>query len=211
MGGFLQPIFFAVGETAAANVEQRHSTLGSAVSWQQAIDRAVGALGYEMVDAERSAGGLLRVTIDRVPGRSYETGPGDAITVEDCERVTRQLQYALDVDGVDYARLEVSSPGLDRPLRKPADWDRFAGSEVDLTLRTPFQGRKRWRGVLQPRDAGWRLVLPPQDKGAAAGAAGGKKAAAVTPGEALDFELNEVREARLVPQLNFKGRARPTA
>ena len=95
------------------------------------------------------------------PGRAYDTGAGDAVTVDDCERVTRQLQYALEVDGVDYARLEVSSPGLDRPLRKPADWDRFAGSEVDLTLRAPFQGRKHWRGVLQPRDAGWRLVLPP--------------------------------------------------
>lgn len=171
--------------------------------WQQAIDRAVGALGYEMVDAERSAGGLLRVTIDRVPGRSYESSPGDAVTVEDCERVTRQLLYALEVDGVDYARLEVSSPGLDRPLRKPADWSRFAGSEVDLTLRAPFQGRKRWRGVLQPRDAGWRLVLPPPE-----GKAG---KSAVAPGEALDFELSEVREARLVPQLDFKGRrARPT-
>jgi ribosome maturation factor RimP len=178
------------------------STLDSPLSWQQAIGRAVGALGYELVDAERTAGGLLRVTIDRVPGQSYETGAGDTITVADCERVTRQLQYALDVDGVDYARLEVSSPGLDRPLKKPADWDRFAGSEVDLTLRAPFQGRKRWRGVLQPRDAGWRLVLPPPEG----------KAAAAPAAEALDFELSEVREARLVPQLDFKGRrARPTA
>jgi len=178
--------------------------LGSAVeariSWQEAIGRTVGALGYELVDAERAAGGLLRVTIDRVPGRSYESGAGDAVTVDDCERVTRQLQYALDVDGIDYARLEVSSPGLDRPLKKPADWERFTGSEVELTLRTPFQGRKRWRGLLQPREAGWRLVLPaPEGK-------------ATTPGEALDFELSEVREARLVPQLDFKGRrARPTA
>lgn len=182
-------------------MEQGISTLGTAVSWQQAIDRAVGALGYELVDAERSAGGLLRVYIDRIPGRPYDTGAGDAITVDDCERVTRQLQYALDVDGVDYARLEVSSPGLDRPLRKPADWDRFAGSEVDLTLRAPFQGRKHWRGVLQPRDAGWRLVLPPPT---------GKVAAEAS--QALDFELSEVREARLVPQLDFKGRrVRPAA
>jgi ribosome maturation factor RimP len=182
----------------------------TALSWQQAIDRTVSALGYELVDAERSAGGLLRVTIDRVPGQQYESGAGDTVTVGDCERVTRQLQYALDVDAIDYARLEVSSPGLDRPLKKPADWDRFAGSEVDLTLRAPFQGRKRWRGVLQPRDAGWRLVLPPpQGKGTAA--AGGKAAAAV-PSQALDFELSEVREARLVPQLDFKGRrARPAA
>jgi ribosome maturation factor RimP len=177
------------------------SAVEPVTSWQQAVGRAVGALGYELVDVERSAGGLLRVTIDRVPGQHYEAGPGDAVLVEDCERVTRQLQYALEVDGVDYARLEVSSPGLDRPLKKPADWQRFAGSEVDLTLRTPFQGRKRWRGVLQPRDAGWRLVLPPQSKSAAEG-----KAAAAQPAEALDFELSEVREARLVPQLDFKGR-----
>ena len=198
MGGFLQPIFFAVGDFAGAGVISKLGTavsmLDSLVSWQQAIGRAVGALGYELVDAERSTGGLLRVTIDRVPGQSYETGPGEAVTVHDCERVTRQLQYALEVDGVDYARLEVSSPGLDRPLKKPSDWDRFAGSEIDLTLRTPFQGRKRWRGVLQPREAGWRLVLPPSE---------GKTA---VPAQALDFELNEVREARLVPQLDFKGR-----
>jgi len=90
----------------------------------------------------------------------------------------------------------VSSPGLDRPLRKPADWARFAGSEVDLTLRLPFQGRKKWRGTLAPRDSGWRLVLPQDGK----------------PEQALDFELDEVREARLVPQVDFKGRrARPAA
>jgi len=173
------------------------SALGSAISWQDAIARTVGAMGYELVDAERSAGGLLRVFIDRVAGRTYETGAGEAVTVDDCELVTRQLLYALDVDAVDYARLEVSSPGLDRPLRKPADWQRFVGNEVDLTLRTPFQGRKRWRGQLQPREAGWRLVLP-RDAGSAI--------------ETLDFELSEVREARLVPQLDFKGRrARPAA
>jgi ribosome maturation factor RimP len=178
-------------------VEQDVLAVGTAITWQQALERTVGALGYELVDAERSAGGLLRVFIDRVAGRSYETGPGEAITVDDCELVTRQLLYALDVDGVDYARLEVSSPGLDRPLRKPADWQRFAGNEVDLTLRTPFQGRKRWRGQLQPHDDGWRLVLPPE---------GGRT------GQTLDFELSEVREARLVPQLDFKGRrARPAA
>jgi len=167
------------------------------MSWQEAVERGVQALGYELVDVERSAGGLLRVFIDRVAGRSYEAGAGDAVTVDDCERVTRHLQYALGAESVDYARLEVSSPGLDRPLRKAADWQRFVGSEVDLTLRSPFQGRKRWRGQLQPREDGWRLVLPPD---------------AGNSSEALDFDLHEVREARLVPQLDFKGRrARPAA
>ncbi|MFO1220845.1 MAG: ribosome maturation factor RimP [Burkholderiaceae bacterium] len=177
------------------------------MTWQQAIERTVAAMGYDLVDAERSAGGLLRVFIDRQPGRAYETGQSEFVTVDDCERVTRQLQYALQVDGIDYARLEVSSPGLDRPLRKPADWERFAGSEVDLTLRLPFQGRKKWRGQLAARDGGWRLVLPQQ--------AQGKQAQGKAPAEqaaALDFELAEVREARLVPQVDFKGRrARPAA
>jgi ribosome maturation factor RimP len=173
-----------------------HST-ELAMSWQEAVERGVHALGYELVDVERSAGGLLRVFIDRIAGRTYESGAGDAVTVDDCERVTRHLQYALEVDGVDYARLEVSSPGLDRPLRKPADWQRFAGSQVELTLRAPFQGRKHWRGQLQPREVGWRLVLP-RDAGSET--------------EALDFDLHEVREARLVPQLDFKSRrARPAA
>jgi len=167
------------------------------MDWQQAIERTVSGLGYDLVDAERSAGGLLRVFIDRVPGRVYDTGAGEFVTVEDCERVTRQLQFALDVDAIDYTRLEVSSPGLDRALRKPADWNRFVGSEVELTLRTPFQGRKKWRGVLAMRDTGWRLVVP---------TAGG------ATGQALDFELGEVREARLVPHVDFKGRrARPAA
>jgi ribosome maturation factor RimP len=229
MGGFIQPIFFAVGESddgigSQLGARQRRrprgkggvkqvernisavqtSAVRSAMTWQQAIERTVGALGYELVDVERAPGGLLRVFIDRVAGRAYETGPGEAVTVADCELATRQLQYALDVDAVDYARLEVSSPGLDRPLRKPADWQRFAGNEVDLTLRSPFQGRKRWRGRLQPRDAGWRLVLPPQ--------ADGTDRTNQAPDMVLDFELNEVREARLVPQLDFKGRrARPAA
>jgi ribosome maturation factor RimP len=160
------------------------------VTWQQSIARTVEAMGYDLVDAERSAGGLLRVFIDRVPGRSYGDGSGEFVTVDDCEKVTRQLQYALQVEGLDYARLEVSSPGLDRPLRKPEDWVRFAGAEVDLTLRLAFLGRKKWRGRLVARDGGWRLELPEQDQ----------------PQQALDFELAEVRDARLVPQLDFKGR-----
>jgi ribosome maturation factor RimP len=168
------------------------------MSWQQSVERTVEAMGYDLVDAERSAGGLLRVFIDRRPERVYDTGGGQFVTVDDCERVTRQLQYALQVDGVDYARLEVSSPGLDRPLRRPADWMRFVGSEVELTLRLPFQGRKNWRGRLCTRDGGWRLELPEQGQ----------------PQHALDFELAEVREARLVPQVDFKrrtGQARPSS
>ncbi|MFN0185933.1 MAG: ribosome maturation factor RimP [Aquabacterium sp.] len=159
------------------------------MNWQAAVERTVMALGYDLVDVERSAGGLLRVYIDRRVGQAYPT-PGDTVTVGDCETVTRQLQYALEVDHLDYQRLEVSSPGLDRPLKRPQDWVRFAGLEVEVALRVPFQGRRRWKGLLRSGDeGGWRLELPAET--------------------VLDFKLDEVHEARLVPVVDFKKRRAP--
>lgn len=159
------------------------------MNWQAAVEATVTGLGYDMVDCERTPGGLLRVFIDLVPHLSGESGEEKYITVEDCERVTRQLQYVLEVEGCAYERLEVSSPGLDRPLKKAADFLRFAGSEIDLTLKIAFQGRKKYRGLLSAQDQGWRIVF---DDGKA--------------DQALDFSLDEVREARLVPVIDFKGR-----
>ncbi len=201
------------------------------MSWQQALERTVTGLGYDLVDVERSAGGLLRITIDRLPGQGYGTGPGEFVLVEDCEMVTRQLQYVFEVEAVEYDRLEVSSPGLDRPLKKPADWRRFVGAEVEVTLREAFQGRKKWRGtLLAPTaavvvdaptlpaavadDAVWRLLLPSDrptsrtalKRAAKAVAAGLVDAAAASAQETLDFLLDEVREARLVPNVDFNGR-----
>ncbi len=162
-------------------------------NWHTTIERTVTGLDYELVDVERSAAGLLRVYIDRIPGRSYPSGEAESVTVEDCERVTRQLQYVLEVEAVAYERLEVSSPGLDRPLKRAADYERFAGHEVNVTLKEAFKGRKNYRGLLTAAGEGWRLALS------------GDKAE-----QALDFQLDEVREARLVPVLDFKGRARAT-
>lgn len=165
------------------------------MTWQQAIERTVTGLGYDLVDLERSGAGLLRVTIDRVQGKAYPSGPSEGsefVLVEDCEAVTRQLQYVLEVENCNYARLEVSSPGLDRALKREADYVRFAGSAVDLTLKLPLAGRKKFKGVLSARDGGWRLVMEPKAKG--------------EPEQALDFVFDEVREARLVPVVNFKGR-----
>lgn len=166
------------------------------MSWSQAVEKTVTGLGYELVDVERSAGGLLRVYIDRIPGRAYPTGEHEFVTVEDCEAVTRQLQYVLEVGNVDYARLEVSSPGLDRPLKRIEHYARFTGAQVQITLKLPFQGRKKFQGALQPAPgndggagAGWQLVFND-----------GKV------DQVLDFAFDEVREARLVPVLDFKGR-----
>jgi ribosome maturation factor RimP len=187
---------------------------GPKLGWREAINATVTGLGLELIDVERGQRGLLRVTIDRIPGRSYAL-PSDFVLVEDCEQVTRQLQYALEVEGLDYARLEVSSPGLDRPLRSEADFDRFVGSLVKITLKLPFQGRKVWDGVLgraqvdqggeelgaelgagregdpeaAPNDGAWSLVFKV-----------GKAE------QVLGFRLEEVREARLVPVVDFKGR-----
>jgi ribosome maturation factor RimP len=156
------------------------------VNWQNVVENTVTGLGYDLVDCERSPGGLLRVYIDRLANDPA----GEYIVVDDCEKVTRQLQHVLEVEGCAYERLEVSSPGLDRPLKKAADYERFAGEEVDIGLKMPFQGRKKYRGRLEAvEQGGWRIVF--------------------TEGkvdQALDFSLDEVKEARLVPVVDFKGR-----
>lgn len=176
----------------------------SAMTWQTVVEGTVKGLGYELVDIEMSAGGLLRVTIDRV----QDDPAGEFIVVEDCEKVTRQLQHVLEVEACSYQRLEVSSPGLDRPLRTLADYARFAGERVALTLKVSFKGRKRYSGTLlaQVGGVGWRLQLD-ADPAPVARAKSRKPDEAPEPVEqVLDFQLDEVREARLVPELDFKGR-----
>src|SRR6218665_3092436 len=155
------------------------------MNWQAVVEQTVTALGYDLVDCERSPKGLLRVFIDRLPNDPA----GEYIVVDDCEKVTRQLQHLLEVEGCAYERLEVSSPGLDRPLKKLADYQRFLGEEIELTLKLAFQGRKQYRGALEANGDGWRLVFND-----------GKV------DQALDFSLEEVRGARLVPVVDFKGR-----
>ena len=102
------------------------------------VETTVVGLGYELVDLEMSGRGLMRVLLDKPEG----------ITVEDCERVSHQLSRLFTVEGVDYARLEVSSPGLDRPLKKEADFMRFRGEKAQLKLRMPLEGRKNFIGIL---------------------------------------------------------------
>ena len=102
------------------------------------VETTVSGLGYELVDVERSGRGLLRVFIDKPEG----------ISVEDCQAVSNQLTRLFMVENVDYDRLEVSSPGLDRPLKKEADFSRFAGEKVQLKLRMPMDGRKNFVGMI---------------------------------------------------------------
>jgi len=188
------------------------------VALQQTIDDTVRSLGHELVELERSAGGLLRVTIDWPWTAGQGEGAERSVTVEDCERVTRQLQYVLEVEGVDYQRLEVSSPGIDRPLRHAQDFERFEGAVVDLVLKAPIgaaaagqvaANRKKFRGTLHRADGdGWRIVW--RDEPAVKPGQRVSARRAPAPEQALDFALEELASARLAPVVDFKGRKSPS-
>jgi len=199
------------------------------------IEPVLGSMGYELVDIEFGGAGLLRVVIDIADGSR-------SVQLEDCERVSHQLSRLFTVEDVDYARLEISSPGLDRPLRKAADFERFAGEKVSMRMRQPVGGRRQFTGVLErevseetgaarwvlhwsdePADApargrgagrarakaGTRAGRSPRaGKGARkavakdAGENAGSSAGSCTGGR-LEFTLDQVERARLVPKLAF--------
>jgi ribosome maturation factor RimP len=133
------------------------------------VETTVVGLGYELVDFERSGRGMLRVFIDKPEG----------ISVDDCQTVSNQLTRLFLVENVDYDRLEVSSPGLDRPLKKEADFVRFAGEKVQLKLRMPLAGRKNFVGVIGAVDSGV-LKLDVE-------------------GSQVEIDLSNLDKARLVP------------
>ena len=137
------------------------------------IEPAVSGLGYELVDVQASNGGrLVRLFIDKSGG----------ITVEDCAAVSRHLTRVLAVEGIEYERLEVSSPGLDRPLRKAGDFERFAGKRAEVRMRTPDAGgRRKFVGVL---------------RGAAAG-----RVNLELEGRLVALALEDLERAKLVPEL----------
>jgi len=188
------------------------------VALQQVVEQIVTGLGYDLVEIERSAGGLLRVTIDLPWVQPAADAPeplvDQFVTVEDCEKVTRQLQFALEVDGVEYKRLEVSSPGIDRPLRHEQDFVRFEGSVIDLTLKAPIGAaamgqvnatRKKFRGTLERAESGgWQIVW--SDEPAVKPGQKISKKRVPAPLQALGFALDELRDARLAPIVDFKGR-----
>jgi len=151
------------------------------------IEKTVTGLGYELVDFEQAARGLLRVYIDVMPDENR------AVTVEDCEKVTHQLLHVLTVENASYERLEVSSPGLDRPLKKMSDYTRFAGQEAVIKLRMAIPGagnRKSFEGILhEPEGETLRLEFE------------GNEGPAL-----LEFSLAEVDKARLVPKVDFRSR-----
>ncbi len=153
------------------------------------IEKTVGGLDFELVDFELAARGLFRVFIDFKP----EHAERGLITVEDCATVSHQLSHVLTVENIQYERLEVSSPGLDRPLNKLSDYVRFVGQEAIIKLRMPMPGtpnRKTYQGVIRD-PLGETLQLEFEHKDGAA---------------MLEFTLADVDKARLVPQVDFRSR-----
>ncbi len=139
------------------------------------LERTLPPMGYELVDWEGAPRGrLVRVFIDKP----------DGVTVDDCARVSNHLTRLFAVENVEFERLEVSSPGLDRPLRKPADFVRFAGEEAELRLANPIANAKKLKGVLRGCEAG--AVVVETAKGA------------------VTVPLAEIDRARLVPKIEWR-------
>lgn len=157
-------------------------------------------MDVELVDVERAAMGLLRVTIDKI----------DGVRIEDCEQVSRHLSRVYEVENIDYRRLEVGSPGVDRPLRTEAEFLRFAGQRVEIKLREAIDGRKVFTGTLRGPDA------PTSE--APQGAEPAIQATRTTFGlefeakkddiQVLSFTLDDIERAKLDPVLDFKGKKR---
>ena len=146
------------------------------------IETTVKGLGYELVEFETSPRArLLRVFIDRPESDATHKS---SISVDDCAIVSNQLSRVFTVENVDFDRLEVSSPGLDRPLVKAADYRRFAGQEIQLKLRVPMGNQRNFSGVLEGLDE-----------------TGGAETVCLRVNETQHrFALDNIDRARLVPK-----------
>ncbi|MXS84097.1 ribosome maturation factor RimP [Nitrosomonas oligotropha] len=139
---------------------------------EELLESTLQGMGYELVEVERLAHNkLLRIFVDKEGG----------INIDDCVAISNHLSRLFAVENIDYGRLEVSSPGLDRPLRKEADFIRFKGETVKLKLRIPIQGQRNFVGVLREINNG---IIKLESEG-----------------KLLDLELSNLGKARLVPKL----------
>jgi len=142
------------------------------------LSPAIAGLGFELVKAETN-GRNMRVFIDHARG----------VSVNDCARVSEHLTRLLEVERVAFERLEVSSPGLDRELTKPADFVRFAGCRVRLKLKIPMNARKNFTGIL--RELKESVVMLDEE------------------GALVAIALDNIAKAKLVPEaINVERRRR---
>lgn len=141
------------------------------------LEKTLVGLGYELVDLELgNRGKHVRVFVDKTGG----------ISIDDCAAISDHLSRLFAVEEIEYDRLEVSSPGLDRPLKRPTDYQRFRGAQVQVKLRVPVNGRKRLAGVLREAEsAGFHLEVD---------------------GELMRIEFSNVDKARLVPDIDWRNK-----
>jgi len=154
---------------------------------REIVDRVAASSGLEVVEVELRGGGkarMLRLVIDKPGG----------VTHEDCASLSREVGTILDVEdvvpGLAYT-LEVSSPGLDRKLSLPADFERFVGSRVKLMTRNPVHGGRHFEGRLESFSEGKLMLDTTPAK---------KKLKAEVSGQKLEIELGNVEKANLVPE-----------
>jgi ribosome maturation factor RimP len=153
--GFFSPFFICGGSMELDNL----------------LEPTLTDMGYELVEVEQLARGkLLRIFVDKEGG----------VNIDDCVFISNHLSKLLAVENIDYSRLEVSSPGLDRRLKKETDFYRFRGERVKLKLRVALQGQRNFEGVLLEVNND-KLKLEVE-------------------GKELDIELNNLEKARLVPK-----------
>lgn len=174
----------APGLTVAGNLEK-------------IVEATVQGLGYELVELETGGRGLVRVYIDQPKG----------IAVGDCEKVSNHLTRVFAVENIEFDRLEVSSPGLDRPLKSEADFRRFGGALARIRLFAPVGGRKRFDAVLVSAEDGFvelELVEPspaPSKRGHGQKAGKQSKAAVAPERPRLRVALDQIEKARLIPEI----------
>jgi ribosome maturation factor RimP len=149
---------------------------------QDIIEQTVTGLGYQLVEVERSAGGLLRITLD-LPWQPGQ--PEQFVQVEDCEKVTRQLQFVLEVEGTEYS------------LKAP-----MGAAAAGLVAAN----RKKFRGVLESTDTPQTWQITWRDEPVSKPGMRPARVKKDLPVQALQFTLSELRDARLAPIVNFKGR-----
>ncbi|MGV8711375.1 MAG: ribosome maturation factor RimP [Nitrosomonas sp.] len=136
------------------------------------LETTLDGMGYELVDVEQlSHNKLIRIFVDKDGG----------ITIDDCVAISNHLSKLLTVENIDYGRLEISSPGLDRPLRKIKDFLRFQGEIIKVKLRIPKDGQRNFTGVLKEVNDG--IIKIEVD------------------GKVIDLELDNLGKVRLVPKL----------
>ena len=207
----ITPIFFFF-------FSRNESMLKSTAEIIEIVESTVEGLGYEFVEFERLPRGLMRVTID--------TENSGGIGVNDCELVSDQITHLFTVEGVDYDRLEVSSPGVERSLKRIKDWKRFVGQPAHVELFEPLHaegfpeaGRRKFDGRILGVDGPdgdetirfsfeeIEIARTPSEAVKGKALAKGKKAVKAAP-VAVSFTMNDVDRAHLIAQLDFRGKSK---